>query len=184
MDAQDLAGDPTPQQMEYNVAPMTVSHTTPVISSPLRGSRWVDINGCCETDGVHRKAVLPVDGSLFDGQRYAIDWARLHSNGQIADGPLDDVHSYAEYGAPIYAVANGTVVDVVNDQPNQVPPNLPDPHTNRRHGGRKPRRVISTVRVPTAIAPISGRGIAELAVDHAGPDIHRLVRACLESWGK
>jgi murein DD-endopeptidase MepM/ murein hydrolase activator NlpD len=129
VNAQDLAGDPTPTRQSYSVAPMTVNRSVPRIGSPLRGPRWLDLNGCCQTNGVHRQTVLPVNGSLYDGQRYAIDWMRLDRHGRIAHGPLNNVHSYAAYGAPVHAAASGTVVDVVDNLPDQVPPTLPDPHT-------------------------------------------------------
>ncbi len=48
-----------------------------VIASPLRGSGWVDANGCCEDTGsLHRNFVLSANGTYAAPELFAIDWAR------------------------------------------------------------------------------------------------------------
>ncbi len=79
--------------------------------------------------GAHRGAVEPVNDKLYISQRYAIDWVRLDDNGHYLHGDPTDVHSYSGYGDPILAVADGTVVETLNDMENAKPPNSPDPST-------------------------------------------------------
>jgi hypothetical protein len=121
--------DLTPVPLSYTVAPVLLSPRIPVVGPPLAGQGWVAFNGCCEADGAHRNAGLPVNGQLYYAQRYAIDWVRLDAEGRLVHGDPSDVHSYTAYGADIVAAADGTIVAVRNDLEDQVPPNLPDPKT-------------------------------------------------------
>ena len=100
-----------------------------VVGPPLAGAGWVAVNGCCATDGVHRAAVLAVNGALHAAQRFAIDWIRLDDQGRLVDGDPSDVRSYTAYGADILAVAGGTVVETQDTLDDQVPGQLPDPTT-------------------------------------------------------
>jgi hypothetical protein len=78
---------------------------------------------------VHRASSLAVNGSIFFAQRFAIDWMRLDEAGRFLHGDPADVHSYTCYGADVIAVADGTVVDTLNDLDDQKPGTLPDPKT-------------------------------------------------------
>lgn len=116
--------------IDYTVAPLPLDRLqTPVVGPPLKGDGWVAINGCCTTELVHRGSVLPVNGSLFDSQRFAIDWMRLDAEGRFVDGDPSDVRSYTDYGAEVIAVADGTVIETLNTLDDQVPGKLPDPST-------------------------------------------------------
>lgn len=99
----------------------------PVIQPPLRGGGWVAINGCCNSGIVHRGSMQGVNGGLYDSQRFAIDWMRLNKDGELIHGDPANVHSFTDYGAKVYAVADGTVVDVLDDLHDQIPGKLPDP---------------------------------------------------------
>jgi hypothetical protein len=56
------------------------------------------------------------------GERFAIDFsARLDANGRAHVGDPDRNASYFNYGRPVLAVGVGTVVEVVDDLPDQVP---------------------------------------------------------------
>src|SRR5262249_23916180 len=72
-------------------------------------------------------SVQSINGSLYDSQRFAIDWMRLNDAGEFVHGDLSVMTNYASYGAPVLAVADGTVVDTLSDLPDQVPGALPDP---------------------------------------------------------
>jgi hypothetical protein len=89
----------------------------------------VAITGGCRPDVGHRSPGLPIDSHLAFAQRFAIDWMRLDREGWIADGDLNRVSSFSSFGAEVIAVAGGTVVDVGNDLPEQILPQLPDPGT-------------------------------------------------------
>ena len=100
---------------------------TPVLAPPVKGKDWVAINGCCKLGFPHRTSILPINGELVLSQRFAIDWMRLNDKGTLVDGPVEDVKSWAGYGAELLAVADGTVVHAINDLDDQIPGKLPDP---------------------------------------------------------
>jgi len=92
-----------------------------VIASPLRGSGWVNANGCCgDFTSPHRNTVLPSNGSYLTFELFAVDWIRL-VNGQFYTGDGKQNSDWPGYGAPLYAVADGTVVSTVNNKP-EIPP--------------------------------------------------------------
>jgi hypothetical protein len=114
--------------MQYTVGLVTISQAPlPVITPPLAGTGWVAANGCCNSQIVHRGSVQSIDGALYDGQRFAIDWMRLNSQGELVHGDDHVLTSYIDYGADVLAVANATVVSTANNLPNQIPGTLPDP---------------------------------------------------------
>ena len=92
-----------------------------VIASPLRGSGWLNANGCCgDFTSPHRNAVLASNGSYLTFELFAVDWIRL-VNGQFYTGDGKRNSDWPGYGAPLYAVADGTVVSTVNNKP-EIPP--------------------------------------------------------------
>lgn len=101
----------------------------PVLAPPLHGPGWVAINGCCNSGITHRGSFQGVNGGLYDAQRFAIDWMRVDAQGELVHGDPTDVSHYVDYGAKVYAVADGTVVDVLDNLPDQSPGKLPDPTT-------------------------------------------------------
>lgn len=121
-------GSRAPDEINYLVSPWDISEKTlPVIGPPLQGEGWVAINGCCLDKGAHRGAIQTVNGTLFNSQRYAIDWMKLGENGAFVDGDPDDVNSWHDYDQPVLAVADGTVVEALDGLDDQVPGSLPDP---------------------------------------------------------
>jgi hypothetical protein len=122
-------GATEPAPIEYLFLPWDIAaRTTPVIGRPLAGDGWVVINGCCGA-GAHRSAVQTVNGTLVDAQRFAIDWMRIGENGMFFDGDPADVENWHNYDAPVLAVADGVVVEVLDGLEDQVPGTLPDPET-------------------------------------------------------
>lgn len=119
----------TPVLLSYTVAPLDISRKLPVISAPLSGKGWVAVNGCCGADSIHRSSSLSVNGGIYFAQRFAIDWMRLDQAGQFVHGDASDLHNYDSYGADVLAVADGTVVEILNDLDDQKPGTLPDPKT-------------------------------------------------------
>jgi len=122
-------GPTTPAtSLEYVAGRIDVARAPlPVLAPPLRGSGWVVINGCCNSGIVHRGSFQGVNGGLYDAQRFAIDWMRVNAKGELVSGDPADVNHYVDYGAEVHAVADGTVVDVLDDLPDQPPGKLPDP---------------------------------------------------------
>ncbi|MGE3499697.1 MAG: M23 family metallopeptidase [Candidatus Binatia bacterium] len=120
----------TPAPMTYLVAPWDLAERTPtVLGPPLTGDGWVVLNGCCSARGAHRGAVLPIDGELRDAQRFAIDWVRIDPQGRFVHGDPALVESHLAYDQPVLAVADATVVDVLDGLDDQIPGTLPDPAT-------------------------------------------------------
>jgi hypothetical protein len=111
-------------------APFSISAGAPaVISSPLRGSNWVAMNGCCDPGFAHRDAILPVNMKLNNSQRFAIDWLRTNDQGNFYTGDQTKNESYVAYGTPVYAVADGTVTSTLDNIEANVPGKLPSRET-------------------------------------------------------
>lgn len=104
-----------------------------VIGPPLVGQDWVAVNACCDLSP-HRGAMVAIGGRINGAERYAVDWSRFDLKARpIVDlvkqqqatftGPADDNASYYTFGQPVLAVADATVVTVVNDLP-EAPPHV------------------------------------------------------------
>ncbi|MDD7967386.1 M23 family metallopeptidase [Actinomycetospora lemnae] len=124
-----------PPTLSATVAPTTVDRTPPMrISPPLAGSGWVDGDSCC-TLGAHRGAVSPIDGRLWAPERFAIDYVQADASGRMLVGPATDMASYPYHGADVLAVADGPVVGLVSDLPEQPPGANPSGLTLQQYGG-------------------------------------------------
>jgi hypothetical protein len=119
----------TPVSMTSTVAPLEITNKLPHIGPPLESKGWVAVNGCCGGTAAHRASSLSCNGAIYFSQRSAIDWMQLDSGGRLMNGDAGDVHSYPDYGAKVLAVADGTVVGMLNDLNDQKPGSLPDPKT-------------------------------------------------------
>jgi murein DD-endopeptidase MepM/ murein hydrolase activator NlpD len=98
----------------------TVDRRPPVVlGPPLAGARWVAVGSCC--DGPHRRGLMPVNGALHLGQRYAIDFNRLDAENRLSAGDPTRNTSAPSYGQPVLAVADATVVAAVDQYPDQIP---------------------------------------------------------------
>jgi hypothetical protein len=64
----------TPVALSYTVAPIALHQKVLEIGPPLKGQRWVAFNGCCGLSGAHRGTGQSVNGGMYFGQRFAIDW--------------------------------------------------------------------------------------------------------------
>lgn len=91
------------------------------VAPPLKGRGWVAVNGCCDVITSHRGAVMAINGRLRIPERFAIDWVKLDDSGRIFTGDGKKLTSYAYYGTPIYAAADGVVVNLYNGADEQVP---------------------------------------------------------------
>jgi hypothetical protein len=121
--------------MTETLAPTDVDTRTPiVIGPPLAGARWLDGNSCCAVTP-HRAAVNPINGALHVPERFAIDYVQLDAQGRIFSGPIDRLSSYAYEGADILAVADGPVVSMEWDLPEQTPGANPTGLAVTEYGG-------------------------------------------------
>lgn len=120
------AAPPDQRQMTLGGGAVTVDRRAAVvIGPPLRGSRFIAADSCCDATR-HTRAALPVDGRVLIAQRYAVDWEQLDDAGRIYVGPREQVTSYAIYGREALAVADARVVAARDDLREQVPGRLPE----------------------------------------------------------
>jgi len=77
-------------------------------------------NGPSNTSG-HRRAMIPIDGAYHIAQRFAIDWVRIGADGKTYTGDPLDNKNYHAYGTDVLAVADGTVVEVKDGIPQNIP---------------------------------------------------------------
>jgi hypothetical protein len=105
-----------------------VSRKKPVVlSPPLKGKNWVAFNGCC-TVSPHRGAMFAIDQKLLATERYAIDWVQGDNEGNVPfpDANHTKLTDFPAYGDPVFSVAGGRVVKVVDKFPD-AKPGQPDP---------------------------------------------------------
>lgn len=117
-------GQPGP--IDYLTTPVALStQTVPVISPPVRGTNWIALNGCCEPGFPHRSSLSSFNGKLNNSQRFAIDWKRVNDQGEFYSGDKTSNESYVDYGTDILAVADATVVSVLDGMEANAPGVLP-----------------------------------------------------------
>ena len=115
-----------PKAVDYLATPIAIStETVPVISPPLSGEHWIALNGCCEPGFPHRSSVMSVNGKLNNSQRFAIDWKRTNDQGEFYSGDKTSNESYVDYGDDILAVADATVVSILDGMEANAPGVLP-----------------------------------------------------------
>lgn len=110
-----------------------------VLGPPLRGSGYIAGDGCCDAPR-HVQSYLPVDGGWWNSQRFAIDWELLDDQNRLwirQPGRAPVPQDFHIYGKDLLAVADGVVVAVVKDLPDQppglLPPNLPQDQADGNH---------------------------------------------------
>lgn len=114
-------GDPA-QSVTTSTDPVVVNcQPLDVLVPPLTGSGWWNGNGCCMTVGPHRGATLPLNGDIRVPEVFAIDYVQLNDHNGCCRGPVTDLTSWSFFRAPILAAADGTVVEMENGLPEQIP---------------------------------------------------------------
>jgi murein DD-endopeptidase MepM/ murein hydrolase activator NlpD len=91
----------------------------PVIAPPVRGE-WLAGNGPANGSD-HRMAMIALDGRVSIAQRFAIDWVMVGPNGNTFHDTASRSENYWDFGQPVYAVADGEVVAVVDSIADNVP---------------------------------------------------------------
>ena len=115
-----------PGPIDYLAAPLALStQTVPVISPPVHGTNWIALNGCCEPGFPHRSSLMSLNGKLNNSQRFAIDWKRVNDQGEFYTGDKTSNESYVDYGSEILAVADATVVSILDGLEANAPGVLP-----------------------------------------------------------
>ncbi|HEU5481950.1 MAG TPA: M23 family metallopeptidase [Sphingomicrobium sp.] len=127
-------GLPVPATFTFTAGSTDVGAPARVIEPPLRGPRWFASNGCCDRITPHRGAIITVNGVIQAPERFAIDWEQLDEQNRMFDGEKEKLSSWKYYGAPIYSVADGTVVNLWDESDEQVP-GPPEPVSTEAIGG-------------------------------------------------
>ena len=130
------------------IVPLVVTQRLPItVAPPLSGDGWCAMG--FGPDSYHRTTVMPLNGGYYAAQRYAIDWIQLvpgasgenqnadasASTMKICSGDPKKNESYPQYGQPVFAVADGEVVGVID----RLPDNTPGAFPRRHHTGRGDR---------------------------------------------
>ena len=97
-----------------------------VIGSPMRGAGWVAME-TTEPTTHHFLMPVTINGVTTVDQRFAQDWFYIDPvTGQVANGGVNVTQNYLGYGKELLAVADGTVVDIRDNMPDngiyKVPP--------------------------------------------------------------
>ncbi|MGA3223135.1 MAG: M23 family metallopeptidase [Acidobacteriaceae bacterium] len=109
-------------------------HRAVVIAPPLRGSGWVDFNGCCGSLQ-HRGSVMAFNGKPIIAERFAIDFIKLDAERRLFVGPIENNENYPTYGVPVYAVADGKVIEATDGAPERIPSKPREPVTIENAAG-------------------------------------------------
>ena len=96
-----------------------VTKEPPTIGPPLRGGGWLIFN--VDGDSAHRKATMPLNGSLFTSQRWAVDYNKFDEQMRLASGNLSLNESFPSYGQEVIAVADGMVILTKDGSPDNKP---------------------------------------------------------------
>ncbi|MBZ9655943.1 M23 family metallopeptidase [Phyllobacterium sp. 2063] len=64
---------------------------------------------------------MAINGQLRVPERFAIDWVKIDESGNLFTGEISKLSSYAYYGTPIYAAADGVVVNLYDETDEQIP---------------------------------------------------------------
>lgn len=86
------------------------------LDAPLRGGPWVALYNPTMVGG-HRTSIYTLNGRARIPARFAIDWVKLANDATHARGDSESIANWHGYGAEVLAVADGTVVDAVDDMP-------------------------------------------------------------------
>jgi hypothetical protein len=120
-----------PDQVVQIGGPVRTSKLRPVvIGSPVTGDGWLASNGLARPSlNAHRNVLLPLEGRVNGGERFAVDWIRVDPSSH----PLEDFtgdpsknESYLAFDQPLLAVGAGTVTSVVSDKPDIAPGAFPE----------------------------------------------------------
>ncbi|MCH7519699.1 MAG: M23 family metallopeptidase [Candidatus Dadabacteria bacterium] len=97
-----------------------------VLGQPIRGGRWINLNGCCDfANSAHRRVIRSVDGEEFFPERYSIDILEVDEENNLFVGDPNDNDNWLGYGAELIAVADGVVSRVVKGLPDNKPGESP-----------------------------------------------------------
>lgn len=107
--------------------PVYVNHEPVlVLGNPIKGGKWINLNGCCDFDNsAHRRVIRSVDGKEFYPERYSIDIMEVDDENNLFIGDSNLNESWLGYGKELLASADGVVARVVKGEPDNKPGESP-----------------------------------------------------------
>jgi hypothetical protein len=91
-----------------------------LVDAPLRGTNWLAGNAPSNTSD-HRTASMIINGKPYYAQRYAIDFVQIGQEGKSYRGDVHKNSNYHCYNQDVLAVADGTVVQLQDGIPENIP---------------------------------------------------------------
>ncbi|VVB66203.1 Peptidase family M23 [Candidatus Gugararchaeum adminiculabundum] len=118
-----FSGGDSGNEIEIDGAPLAVKDIPVIIAPPLRGKNWISIAGPSNSaiTGIHRRAIFKRKDMHYVSQRYAIDWSQEGESGMIYNYSYARNEDFYAYGQDVLAVADGTVADVKDGAPDNIP---------------------------------------------------------------
>jgi hypothetical protein len=117
----DAPGRAAIESLEVTGPELPVAKRGPIVTAPpLEGPGWMAVNACCNSPSAHRNFILAASDRFAAPEIFAIDWIRLR-DGRMYEGNGSQTTQFHAEGAPILAVADGTVVRAVDGRPEFAP---------------------------------------------------------------
>ncbi len=122
----DFAEPDSGSERADNVRLSVVPAAPVVIGPPLRGGRWLAVEGPGNHRSHHWGSLVAIGGVLSIPQRFAIDWFGLDAGNHSVRGTHDSLaattdRDWVGYRSHVLAVADGVVVDVRDGAPDGKP---------------------------------------------------------------
>jgi len=97
-----------------------------LLGEPIKGGKWINLNGCCDFDNsAHRRVIRSVDGTEYFPERFSIDILEVDDENNLFEGDPNLNESWFGYGKELIAVADGVVSRVVKGVPDNKPGESP-----------------------------------------------------------
>jgi len=98
-----------------------------VIGLPFAGDGWTAFEFLSLSDDPaapshHRISIAGIADRIVVPQRFAVDWMRVDQDGKLYNGDPNQPENWVAYGAPLLAVADGTVVEAIDRYPDSPIP--------------------------------------------------------------
>lgn len=99
-----------------------------VIGLPFEGDGWLamelleDSLPGSPAASHHRIGVFAIGNQMIVPQRFATDWLQVDAEGNLFNGDAGRAEDYVGYGAPLLAVADGSILEAVDQYPDTALP--------------------------------------------------------------
>jgi murein DD-endopeptidase MepM/ murein hydrolase activator NlpD len=98
-----------------------ISENAMVLSPPVAGGGWLAVNGPSNFDMHHRRTLMSFQDQPYISQRFGVDWLQIGPDGTLFENDGLANEDFFCYGDELLAVGDGTVVNMRDDFPEQLP---------------------------------------------------------------